>query len=255
VLWLAAVVVGLLVGIAGVLLSNRSGSESTSATTVPEPGRTPTTGLSPPSTAPLSAGNDPSAAALESLIVKPEDVPATADVVVFPGGIGLGQPTLDLCNGRYPSESRRTARIQDAVLDGAGVLVFSTEAVLYGDSGGTTQAFAELRSVVGACPSTPVQGPPGEPPVTSKFNPAPDAAWPQTPSVNRLAYDFTSDDGSGRTRRTVAVYLQRGRVLLGVYFSQPDGPQSPVDGRTTVEGIVSVFAARLAALPTSVVGA
>lgn len=255
-LWVAAVVVGLLVGVAGIFLSNRSGTETTAPTTVPEPGRTPTTGAAPPSTAPsLSAGNDPSAAALESLIVKPEDVPATSDVIVFPGGVGLGQPTLDLCNGRYPSESRRTARIQDAVLDVSGALVLSTEAVLYADSGGTSQAFAELQSVVAACPPTAVPGPAGEPPVATQFHPAPDSAWPQTPTVNRLAYDFMSDDGSGAPRRTVAVYLQRGRALLGVYFPQPDGPQEPVEGRTTIEGIVALFAERLAALPTSVVGA
>jgi hypothetical protein len=183
-------------------------------------------------------------------------VPATADVVVFPGGVGLNQPTLDLCNGRYPSESRRTARIQDAVLDAQGVLVFSTEAVLYGDSGGTTQALDEVRSVVAACPPTPVQGPAGEAPVTTRFSAtAPDSGWRQTPNVNRVAYDLTTDDGSGRPRRTIAVYLQRGRVLLGVYFSRPDGPQMAIGGQTTIEGIVGVFAARLAALPTSVVGA
>jgi len=254
-LWGVAVVVGVLVGMAGIFLTNRSSLDtdpSPSGSASPLPTVDPST---PPSSVPLSPGNDPSAAALETLIVKPDDVPASADVVLLPGGVGLSQPTMDLCNGRYPSESRRTARIQDAVIDAQGVLVFSTEAVLYGDSGGTTQALNEVQAVVAACPPTPVRGPAGEAPVTTRFNAAPDAAWPQTPGVNRLAYDLTTDDGSGRPRRTVAVYLQRGRVLLGVYFSRPDGPQLPVQGQTTVEGIVGVFAARLAALPTSVVGA
>ncbi len=247
-LWLAAVVVGLLVGVTGIGLSKRSSSTSTSSLSGPEP----STGLSPSTSAPPpSAGSDPSATALGALIVKPEDVPETADVVLLPGGAGLTQPTLDLCSGRFPSESRRSARIQDAVLDTTGTLVFSTEAVLYADSGGTTQAFAELEAVVAACPKTRV----GQPPVLTTFNPPPDAAWPQTPTVNRRAYDFTSDDGAGRTTRTIAVYLRRGRALLGVYFSQPDGAQLPVAGQTTVEGIVGVFADRMAALPTSVVGA
>jgi hypothetical protein len=128
--------------------------------------------------------------------------------------------------------------------------------VLYGDSGGTTQALDEVKAVVAACPPTPVQGPPGEPAVTTKFSStAPDTTWRQTANVNRLAYDFTSDDGSGRPRRTIAVYLQRGRVLLGVYFSRPDGTQMSIAGQTTIEGIVNAFAARVAALPTSVVGA
>ena len=256
--WMAAVVVGLLVGVVGVYFSTRSPSEPAASSSTSAPQRTPGTGTAPPSSVvpdPASPGNDPSANALRSLVVLPEDVPATASVVVFEGGIGLNQATLDLCNGTYPSESRRSARIQDAVLDSTGSLVLSTEAVLYGDSGGTTQAFAELRSVVAACPPTPVQGPSGQAASTTTFNPAPDAGWPQTPSVNRLAFDLTTDDGTGRTRRTVAVYLQRGRALLGVYFSRPDGPQLPVEGKTTIEGIVGVFAARLAALPTSVVGA
>jgi hypothetical protein len=257
ILWAFAVVIGVLVGLIGIYFSTDRSSDDPPAAS----GATPTTAgrgtplPGPSSTVPnLSAGNDPSASALEDLIVTPDDVPANADVVVFPGGVGLNQPTLDLCNGRYPSESRRTARFQDAVLDPQGTLVFSTEAVLYGDSGGTSQAFAELQQVVAACPPTPVPGAAGEPPVTTRFSAtAPDANWAQTPTVNRRAYDLTSDDGSG-PRRIVAVYLQRGRVLLGVYFSKPDGAQLPVEGQTTIEGIVNVFAKRLAALPTSVVG-
>jgi hypothetical protein len=248
ILWVFAVVVGLLVGVVGVALSTRSSNDTSPA---------PSESASPSTTPDPSQGtnNDPSAAALASLIVKPEDVPSTAQVVVFNGGIGLDQPTLDLCNGKYPSEARRAARFQDAALDDQGRVVFGTEAVLYGDSAGTTQAFAELRSVVAACPSTPVPGAAGEPAVTTKFNAAPDTNWAKVATVNRLAYDLTSDDGAGRTTHTVAVYLQRGRALLGVYFSQPDGPQLAVEGQTTMEGIVNVFAKRVAALPTSVVGA
>jgi hypothetical protein len=255
-LWGVAVVVGLIVGFIGVALSGGSSSDNDptpSGTAAPAPSvspSTPTTSALPP-----AVGNDPSASALASLIVKPEDVPATADVVVFDGGLGLNQATLDLCNGRYPSETRRTARIQDWVLDAQGATVFSTEAVLYGDSGGTSQAMSEVQSVVAACPPTPVQGPGGEPPVTTKFSAGSlDSSWRQTPTVTRLAYDLTIDDGSTPPRRTVAVYLQRGRVLLAVYFAKPDGQQLPVAGQTTIEGIVGVFAARLAALPTSVVG-
>jgi hypothetical protein len=260
ILWVFAVVVGVLVGLIGIYFSNRS-SDSTPTAAEPLPTTTPRPGAggspAPSTTIPtLNAGNDPSASALESLIVTPDDVPSTADVIVFPGGVGLGQPTLDLCNGRYPSESRRTARIQDAVLDAQGTVVFSTEAVLYGDSGGTTQAFEELQSVVAACPSTPVQGPTGDPPVTTTFTAAPpDAGWRQVPTVNRRAYDLTIVDERGQRRRTVAVYLQRGRVLLGIYFSRPEGAQLAVGGQTTIESIVNLFAGRVAALPTSVVGA
>jgi hypothetical protein len=38
---------------------------------------------------------------------------------------------------------------------------------------------------------------------------------------------------------------------MGIYFPQPDGPQAPVDGQTTIAGIVNVFATRLANLAPS----
>ena len=253
--WILAVVVGLLVGLLGVFLSNLASSDRSS----PSPSATDgtpgtTTSPSPSPTAP-TGNNDPSTAALASLVVKPEDVPSTVRVVVIPGGVGLSQPTLDLCNGAYPSEALRTARLQDAVADAEGRVLLSTEAVLYRDSGGTTQAFSELRSVVAACPSTPVESPVGQPTAITTFHAAPDSAWPETPTVTRQAYDLTSEDASGEQTRTVAVYLQRGRALLAVYFPQPAEPQIPVEGQTTIEGIVGVFAGRLAALPASVVGA
>ena len=255
--WALAVVVGLLVGLAGIFLSNRTSSESTaSPPTSAAPAPSPIDPSPPPATGDPAANNDRSTAALASLVVKPEDVPASADVVVFPGGVGLGTPTLDLCNGTYPSESRRTARFQDAVLDSEGRQVLSTEAVLYPDSSATAQAFSELRSVVAACPPTPVRSPTDQNAYITRFSvTAPDSGWPQTATVNRLAYDLTIEDETGKTRRTIAVYLQRGRALLGVYFYVPEGAQLPVEGQTTIPGIVGVFAARLAALPVSVVGA
>ena len=85
------------------------------------------------------------------------------------------------------------------------------------------------------------------------FRPTPDTTWPVTPTVNRLAYDFDSVDLQGTTSHSIAVYLTRGRVLMGVYFSSPDGPQPPVQGHTTVDSIVQLFEKRLAALPSSVV--
>ena len=254
--WILAVVVGLLVGLTGVVLSNRDSSERSAPPPVSAPDATPGTSTAPgPQPGNPRQNNDPSAAALATLIVKTEDVPAGAPVRVLQGGIGLGEPTLDLCNGSYPSESRRTARLQVALLDPEGRQFLSTEAVLYRDSAGTTQALSEVRSVVAACPSTPVPGPPGQPAAKTTFNPPPDADWPETPTVNRQVYDLTTEVGSGRTTRSIAVYLQRGRALLGVYFYQPDGPQIAVEGQTTIESIVEVFARRLAALPTSVVGA
>ncbi|MDQ2827401.1 MAG: hypothetical protein M3Y04_10660, partial [Actinomycetota bacterium] len=246
------IVLGLIVGLLGARALHHPARPTTSAL-APTPQQQGRSGTSTPQTT-APTNNDPSATALSSLIVKPADVTAPLSVALLPGGAGLGVATLDLCNGTFPSDGLRTARLQDAVFDAQDSATLSTEAVLYRDSAATTQAFAELKSAAAACPSTPVQSPDAQSSVVTKFNPAPDAAWPQTATVNRLAYDFTSTDESGQPIHTIAVYLQRGRALMGVYFFQPDGDQAAIAGQTTVPGIVGVFAGRMAALPSSVVG-
>lgn len=258
---LVAVAVGLLIGLAAVRIMSgpdrrATGDGSGSAlgrgrTGTTTPHRMPTTPASP--TVP-TAPSDPSAFALESLVVQPGDVAASSIVTLLPGGDGLTQPTLDLCNGTFPSEDRRTARLQNMAIDDQGSSTLSTEAVLYADSAGAMQALTELKAAAAACPSTPVPGPSGAGGPTTRINGAPDGDWPQTATVNRLAFDLTTTDWSGQATRIVAVYLQRGRALLGVYFYEPDGPQDEVAGQTTMAGIVGVFATRLADLPSSVVG-
>jgi len=211
-------------------------------------GRNP---LTPSPSAP-SASSDPSAALLAELVVADSDVAPALAVAGLQGGNGLTQPTLDLCNGTFPSEAMRTARLQVAAVDGQGTTVLSTEAVLYSSGAGTTAAFNELRKVAAACPSGPVDSPVGEPTVTTRFGPAPDAGWPQVSSVERLAFSFDVTDASGETSHSVAVFLRRGRALLGVYFSRPETPPT-VQGRATLPDIVNLFAARLAKLPVEAV--
>ncbi|MGH9125835.1 MAG: hypothetical protein ACRDZ8_14070 [Acidimicrobiales bacterium] len=198
---------------------------------------------------------DPDAAVLQTLVLSQSDVPSTYVVQEIAGGdqVDSGDATLDLCNGTYPSESMRTARLQVAAIDSEGNEALSTEAVLYKNAAATTQAFSELRSVVAHCPSTPVVSPIGEGTVTTMFNAAPDGSWSQTATVERQAYDFTQTDDSGSTGHSVAVYLRRGRVLMGLYFPNPDGSQVPVTGQDSIQAIVSVFASRIAMLPASVV--
>jgi hypothetical protein len=140
-----------------------------------------------------------------------------------------------------------------AATDDQGNTDLSTEAVLYQNPAATAQAFSELKSVAATCPNSPVRSPVGEPTVTTKFNAPPDASWAQVPTVDRQAYDFVSTDSTGQAQHSVAVYLRRGRVLMGIYFPEPDGAQSPVRGQTTLAGITNVFANRMAQLPSSVV--
>src|SRR2546423_11483460 len=69
--------------------------------------------LTPNPSAPAPA-RDPSAPLLARLVVTDAAVGRALTVAGLQGGNGLTQPTLDLCNGTFPSESMRTARLQDA---------------------------------------------------------------------------------------------------------------------------------------------
>lgn len=241
---LAAVVVCLALGAAVARLVRGSPStRSTTSPTVPRP-------VQPGG----SLSTDPDQASLRRLILQQDDVAAGMSVQLLPDGDGVAQAaTLDLCNGTYPSEKLRTARLQVAAADDQGMAILSTEAVLYQNSAATAQAFAELERVAATCPSTPVPSPVGEPTIQTTFNPAPDASWAQTGGVERQAYDLVSSDGQSPPRHSVAVYLRRGRALLGIYFAQPDAPQQAVAGQTTMAGITKLLSDRLAQLPEAVV--
>ena len=142
-------------------------------------------------------------------------------------------------------------RLQVVAADATGDVPLSTEAVLYQNAAATTQAFDELASVAAKCPSTPVRSPSGGTTVATKFDPRPTARGRRTPTVDRLAYSFTSTDQTGTSSKSIAVYLKRGPA------ARPLLPRShqhaPIAGQCTIPGIVSVFSQRPAQLPASVV--
>jgi hypothetical protein len=212
---------------------------------------------SPPTTTrPGPATPAPGAAdrtALSTLVVRQSDIDSTRVVLLIPNGNRTTEPTLDLCNGTFASEKLRVARLQVAELSSSGKLLLSTEAVTYRNSAATASAFAELRKIRAACPHGPVMSPVGEGTAETTFKAVPDRTWPRTPSVERLAYSFTSRSGR-TTTSSIAVYLRRGRVLMGVYFDKPSGSQPAVGAKTSIEGIVGLFEARMARLPAKVVG-
>ncbi|MBV8984289.1 MAG: hypothetical protein JO248_07600 [Acidimicrobiia bacterium] len=234
---------------AGILLSTGLGGSSAPSaapgTTIPG---------APAQSGGPSRSADPDTGLLRGLVVQQGDVDATHQIVLIPGGNEvIGQTTLDLCNGNFPSESTRSARLQVIEGDAQAQGVLSTEAVLYQSPAATAKAFEELKHVARTCPPTVVPGVNGDPDTKTTFRPTPDGSWPKTPTVDRLAYDFDSIDQSGQSSHSVVVYLRRGRALLGVYFFMPDGPQPSVGGQTSIPGIVNFFAARLAALPPAAV--
>jgi hypothetical protein len=207
-----------------------------------------------PSVPPTTLPSDPDRAALARFALAQSDLTGGLGLQLIPGGNQVrDQPSLDLCNGTFPSESLRTARLQVAAVDEQGGAPLSTEAVLYRNPAATEQAFRELKATVSQCPDAPVQSPVGEPTVTTTFNAAPDASWPQVRTVDRLAYDFVTTDSAGMRNHSVAVYLRRGRALLGLYFTDPDSPLPTIAGQTTIAGVVNTFEQRMAQLPDSVV--
>jgi hypothetical protein len=200
-----------------------------------------------------SQGPAPKPTSLPDLLVQPRDTTRALSVHLLPGGDQVkDQPTLDLCNQTYASESLRTQRLQDVATDKSGA-VLSTEAVLYRNAAATKQAFRELRRVAKSCPKGPVPDPETGSSTSTTFHPTPDTDWPQTPPVERQAFSVTTTDANSATADSLAVYLRRGRVLLGVYFSKPDGAQPPIDGHTKPADIVNAFATRIAQLPASFV--
>ena len=126
--------------------------------------------------------------------------------------------------------------------------------MLFRSSGaGTAAAFSQLKDTAAACPDKPVESPVGLPAVTTRFGPAPDAGWTEVPSVERLAFAFETISETGESNRSVAVYLRRGRALLGVYFSHAEAPTAVVEGKTALGDIVNIFANRLAKVPVAAI--
>ena len=250
-----ALAIGLVLGFAVVAnLVARHGHRTVAIVPSPAAPLVPTVPAVPSPSASNPVSNDPSAPLLQRLVVRQPDVQPTNTVQLLDGGNQVtGQTTLDLCNGRYPSEALRSARLQVVEYDGGGSGVLSTEAVLYRHGSDAAQAMSEVRSVAAGCPNGPVVSPVGEPTTTTRFQAAPDASWPQVAGVTRQAYAFTTTDSLGVSEAHVAVYLQRGRVLEGVYFPAPEGRQPAVNGETTIAGIARIFEERIAALPASAV--
>jgi hypothetical protein len=252
--WFAVLVALLLVGGLGFAIGYAvtPSSDDSTDTASPQP---PTGGNAPGggSNAPATPAS-PTDRALAEAGLRQEDLGRGLSLTLIPGGNSpAGGPTLDLCNGKFPSESERRARVQVAAVDDQGDASLSTEAVQYTNAAATEQAFKELQSVAASCPNTPVRSPDGEEPVTTHFRAAPDGSWAHVDGVDRLAYDFDTTSASGDRQQSIAVYLRRGRVLMGIYFPKPDGTQTAVTGQSTVEGIVKLLEQRVADLPDSLV--
>lgn len=187
---------------------------------------------------------------LTKIGLRSSDAPTGWRVELFPGGAQVkGEVTLDLCGAHFPSEGLRVARRQLGVVGTPMSAAFSSEAVLYRNAAATRQAFAELRRAESTCPPSFVSSDVGGvPPLKTVFGPTPDVAWPATPGVERLAFAATFSDAQGTMEHSTGVYLRRGPLFLGLYWT-PDTTVIPVGGQTTIEGTVRLFESRMASVP------
>ena len=138
----------------------------------------------------------------------------------FPGGDSvIGESTLDLCAGNYPSEALRVGRLQVRYTHPGHFVYVSNEVVTY-VPGGAQQALSEVTKEAKACTKKPVVIHSGGTTTTFRLTPLADPGLPANAVAVRIV--ATSTAGKKRVvRRGVAIYQVKGNTLSGVYaFSQ-----------------------------------
>jgi hypothetical protein len=101
---------------------------------------------------PTPSATHVSGATLEAIALKADDIgPDALEESVPKGDVVADQVTLDLCGASFKSEALRTARLQVAFKETIRRMIVSNEVVFY-RTGGTRQAYAELRRVASHCP-------------------------------------------------------------------------------------------------------
>jgi len=196
-------------------------------------------------------GGPTDAQMLAAVSLTDDDVAPEATLEPYPdGNVVVGQTSLDLCYGSFPSEDLRVGRQQVGVGDASGEAWVSSEAILYSHPEQAEQAMAELEAAVRDCPSTAVAPPQDDrDPLVWQFDDAPDPSWPDQPGVVRQAYAFTVTGMDGQARSGTATYLQRGRMILALYATPADASQSTLRNSPDAARFTEVMARRLMAIP------
>jgi hypothetical protein len=137
-------------------------------------------------------------------------------VAAFPGGSSfIGETTLDLCGGTYPSENLRTGRLQVGYKHPVKDVDVSNEVVTY-LSGGAKQALSEVSKVAKTCASKAVVKKNGAITTTFKTTPVTDPRLPHGTVAVKLVVKQT--DGKKHVTQTgIAIYQVKDNTLSGVY--------------------------------------
>ena len=130
------------------------GQDST-ATAAPRPPAAPTLPAQPtprpPRRHPVGTPSQPTRpgdlADLAQLGLRQSDVATGVLVLPIDGGLQVqGETTLDLCSGKFPSESLRQARVQVVGIESDGTVGLSTETVRYASPAAVEQAWSEIQT-------------------------------------------------------------------------------------------------------------
>lgn len=170
---------------------------------------------------------------LRGVGLRAADVSSGLTVDLLPDGISLGIPTLDFCDGSYPSEQLRVKRVQLAAFDQKGNYAgLSTEVVVYKDAAAARQALREVAAVRLGCPTDKavMTGDGHRIRFTFHAAPGPNDA-PLVDAGSRVVIHSTMQvDGEPRT--ALLVYQVAGRVLAAMYAGDASGkpfPQATLD--------------------------
>jgi hypothetical protein len=153
---------------------------------------------------------------LGKLVLQGSQIASGYSVAAYPGGTSfIGETTLDLCGGSYPSETLRTGRLQVSYKHPAKTVDISNEVVTYA-SGGAQQALSEVSKVARTCATKAVVQKRGAVTTTFQATPVHD---PRLPG-NAVAVKLVIKQTAGKkhvTQTGIAIYQVKGDTLSGVY--------------------------------------
>ncbi|HEY4348463.1 MAG TPA: hypothetical protein VGM80_12815 [Gaiellaceae bacterium] len=131
------------------------------------------------------------------------------------GNSFIGEATLDLCAGTYPSESLRTGRLQLRYVHAGKAIRVSNEVVTY-TKGGAQEALREVRGVAASCARKPVVLEQGQLKNVLSVVPIKDAKL--LPGSVAVRITVKETNGSKHATTTgVAIYQVKNDTLSGVY--------------------------------------
>lgn len=218
------------------LLGVQSVAGTWSSTAAPEAANVP---------ADTTLSDDDQAALAQSGFTQ-DDFASGATVLPMAGGTTTTQPTLDLCNGSFPSEAERQFRRQVTV-EGPRVssyLFLSTETVRYWSPQAATRAISEIDVAAALCKSRGYAVT-----TTGSHEPYVFAGLPTLPADLRPAANrriFLISIGEGEEARTALIAYQfKGAVMSALYVMRKGA--ASLDAPTTSRwlDVAAVIAGRL----------